>query len=177
MNRSFVRRIIFNLLFLITPCLILAAPLASASTVESSLTTKKAPDFTLPTIDGKTVTLSELRGQVVYVDFWATWCPPCRKSFPWMQKMHDRYAKTGLKIIAISLDGKRELIDDFLKSNPVSFTIAHDPKGESADAYKLIGMPSSYIIDRHGNIQQSHAGFRNDDKDKLEAQIKAVLFQ
>ena len=99
MNRCFVRRTIRNILIILASCLVLTSPLAA----------RKAPDFTLPTIDGKSVTLSELRGQVVYVDFWATWCPPCRKSFPWMQKMHDRYAKSGLNIIAISLDGKREL--------------------------------------------------------------------
>ena len=136
-----------------------------------------APDFELPTIDGGTVKLSKHKGEVVYVDFWATWCPPCRKSFPWMEEMHTKYENLGFKVIAISLDGKRDPIDLFLKSMPTSFTIAHDPKGTSADSYKLKGMPTSYLIDRDGNIQVTHAGFKESDKDKLEKHIKKLLLE
>lgn len=141
----------------------------------NSSAAQRAPDFNLPTLNGKYVSLADLKGKVVYVDFWATWCPPCRVSFPWMQTMHKRYSEAGLAIIAINLDGERSLIDSFLKSTPVDFTIAHDPKGISAEAYKVKGMPSSYIVDRNGFIQTTHMGFRNKDKDLLEAKIKAAL--
>ena len=138
---------------------------------------KPAPNFSLPTLDGGTVELAKHKGEVVYIDFWATWCPPCRKSFPWMEEMHKKYEDLGLKIIAISLDGKRAPVELFLKSMPASFTIAHDPQGKSADTYKLKGMPTSYLIDRDGNIQSSHTGFRESDKQKLEKHMKKLLTQ
>lgn len=143
----------------------------------SAQAAKTAPDFKLPTTDGGTVTLSEHIGEVVYVDFWATWCPPCRKSFPWMEKMHNKYSALGLKVIAVSLDGKREVIDLFLKSMPASFTIAHDPRGKSAENFGLKGMPTSYLIDANGKIHSTHTGFRSSDEEKLEAEIKALLTQ
>jgi len=136
---------------------------------------EKAPDFQLPQINGDSVQLSSLRGSVVYVDFWATWCPPCRESFPWMESMHQRYQDLGLEIVAISLDQKRDLIENFLKSHKASFTILQDSEGGTAEAFKVKGMPSSYLVDRKGNIRVRHAGFNDDDKAELESQIKQLL--
>ena len=137
--------------------------------------TDKAPDFQLPKLNGEKVHLSDFRGQVVYVDFWATWCPPCRKSFPWMESMHQRYQDLGLKIVAISLDQKSDLIKSFLKAHKADFTILHDKEGNVAEAFKVKGMPSSYLVDRKGNIRLKHAGFNEGDKAGLEAQIKQLL--
>jgi peroxiredoxin len=142
---------------------------SAASAVE------KAPDFQLPQIDGNTVSLSDLKGSVVYVDFWATWCPPCRESFPWMESMHQRYQDLGLQIVAISLDQKSDLIKSFLKSHNASFTILHDSEGGTAEAFEVKGMPSSYLVDRKGNIRMRHAGFNDDDKAELESKIKQLL--
>ena len=136
---------------------------------------EKAPDFQLPKIDGGTVQLSNLRGNVVYVDFWATWCPPCRESFPWMESMYQRYQDFGLQIVAISLDQKRDLIENFLKDHKASFTISQDKEGGIAEAFKVKGMPSSYLVDRKGNIRLRHAGFNDSDKAELESQIKQLL--
>lgn len=140
-----------------------------------SFASEQAPNVSLPTLQGKTVALGELKGQVVYVDFWATWCPPCRKSFPWMEQMHQRYKDLGLHIVAISLDQKRDIIDRFLKNHTASFTILHDTEGSSAEAFKVRGMPSSYLIDRQGNLRLSHEGFNDADKPKLERKIKQLL--
>lgn len=134
-----------------------------------------APDITLKTLDNKPFKISDLKGEVVYVDFWATWCPPCRKSFPWMEEMHNKYSDLGFKVIAISLDNKRGVIDQFLNTMKTSFTIVHDPSGASAQKFKVKGMPSSYLIDRHGNIQVRHMGFNSKDKAKLEQQIKDLI--
>ncbi|MGD8592446.1 MAG: TlpA disulfide reductase family protein [Gammaproteobacteria bacterium] len=142
---------------------------STASAVE------KAPDFQLPQINGGSVQLSDLRGSVVYVDFWATWCPPCRESFPWMESMHERYQDLGLQIVAISLDQKSDLIESFLKSHKASFTILQDSEGGAAEAFKVKGMPSSYLVDRKGNIRMRHAGFNDGDKADLESQIKQLL--
>lgn len=135
----------------------------------------QAPDFTLPTIDGKTVSLSQFKGQVVYVDFWATWCPPCRRSFPWMEKMYQKYQTHGFQIIAISLDGKQEIVDRFLaKINP-TFIVARDKKSQVASEYKVQAMPSSYLIDRNGEIYYEHRGFNENDKNKMEEKFRNLL--
>ena len=145
-----------------------------------------APGFTLPIIPsaspdagytGSEISLKDLKGRVVLVDFWATWCPPCRKSFPWMDEMYSRYKEEGFIIVAVSEDTKRELVERFIeKMNPL-FPIAHDPSGEVAEKYELRGMPTSYLIDRKGNITIIHVGFRSSDKDKLEAEIQMLLEQ
>lgn len=135
---------------------------------------EKAPDIELPTTTGK-VSLSSLKGKVVYVDFWATWCAPCRKSFPWMNDMYSRYNNKGFEIIAINLDAQQEMVPEFLKKYPAKFTIALDPKGSVAEQYDVKAMPSSYLIDKQGNIVAKHFGFRSGDKDKLENEIKSLL--
>lgn len=141
------------------------------------LAAQPAPNLTLKTLDNSEFKISDLKGEVVYVDFWATWCPPCRQSFPWMEEMHQRYSDLGFKIVAISVDNKRQVVDQFLKTMTTNFTIAHDPSGESASAFKVKGMPSSYLIDRKGNIHLAHEGFNDRDKAKLEAEIKNLIAQ
>jgi cytochrome c biogenesis protein CcmG/thiol:disulfide interchange protein DsbE len=135
-----------------------------------------APQFKLPGQNG-IVDLSAMRGHVVYLDFWASWCSPCRKSFPWMNEMYNKYRADGFKIVAVNLDKDRDAIDSFLASNPTDFTIAFDPDGRVAKTYKLVGMPSSYLIDKSGKLQVSHIGFREKDKEELESKIKNLLAQ
>lgn len=160
-KKSFLPLALLLLVFIATP--VLAA--------------QPAPNLTLKTLDNSDLKISDLKGEVVYVDFWATWCPPCRQSFPWMEEMHQRYSDLGFKVVAISLDNKRDVIDQFLKTMKTSFVIAHDPAGDSANAFKVKGMPSSYLIDRKGNIHMSHMGFNDRDKEKLESQIKDLIAQ
>jgi cytochrome c biogenesis protein CcmG/thiol:disulfide interchange protein DsbE len=117
-----------------------------------------APRFTLPGREGN-VSLDSLRGKVVLVDFWASWCEPCRRSFPWLGELHHRFAAEGLAIVAINLDKDREAADAFLERYPAPFTVAFDPAGHTAEAFRVSAMPSSFIIDRRGAIVYSHAGF------------------
>ena len=154
-------------------CLTLASLTPAA--LQNANAGQTIPDFTLPTLSNDSVQLSAHKGEVVYVDFWATWCPPCRKSFPWMEQMHRKYKDAGLKIIAVSIDGDKAAIQSFLNSNPVSFTVAHDKGGKIADSFGLQGMPTSYLIDRKGVLHYTHAGFRESDKDVLESHIKSLL--
>jgi cytochrome c biogenesis protein CcmG/thiol:disulfide interchange protein DsbE len=95
----------------------------------------------------------------VLVDFWASWCVPCRASFPWMSELHRRYAPDGLVIVAVDLDRDRALADRFLELHPAPFTVAFDPAGRTAEAYGVKGMPSSFLVARDGTILHSHAGF------------------
>lgn len=145
-----------------------------ALTISFSVNAEQAKPFDLNTLDGK-INLKELKGKVVYLDFWASWCTPCRKSFPWMNKIHSKYESQGLEIIGVSLDTKRQHTDTFLKKTPALFTIALDPEGKVADDYKVQVMPTSYLIGRNGELLWEHKGFRTKQEDKLEQAIAEAL--
>ncbi|MEK6749180.1 MAG: TlpA disulfide reductase family protein [Pseudomonadota bacterium] len=149
--------------------MLLALSMASASAFA-----EVAPGFTLPGQTGS-LTLSQWRGKTVYVDFWASWCGPCRKSFPWLNQMSTRYGKKGLVVVGINLDKEKPLAEGFLKENPAQFSVAYDPQGTTADAFQVKGMPSSFLIDKKGNIINKHQGFRDQDMAALEKKIKAAI--
>jgi cytochrome c biogenesis protein CcmG/thiol:disulfide interchange protein DsbE len=119
--------------------------------------------------------LSAYRGKVVYVDFWASWCGPCKLSFPWMQTMKDTYGPKGLTVIAINLDLDRADADRFIDQFHPTFEVCFDPKGKLAEFYKVQAMPSSMLIDRHGVTRFRHAGFRPIDGATYEAQVRELL--
>lgn len=133
-----------------------------------------APLFILPSDHGQ-VDLAALKGRVVYLDFWASWCSPCRKSFPWMNDMQTRYGSQGLTVVAVNLDPERALVTKFLAAHPAGFTVVYDPMGTAAELYNVMGMPSSYLIDRAGRLHTRHVGFRDQDAAALEAEIRALL--
>ena len=133
-----------------------------------------APSIKLPTANGQ-VDLASLKGKVVYVDFWASWCKPCKQSFPWMNEMKKTYQDKGFEVLAVNLDKERKLADEFLKDMEVSFVVAFDEAGDTATNYGLRGMPSSYMIGRDGKLYASHIGFREKDKEKMEEVIKQLL--
>jgi thiol-disulfide isomerase/thioredoxin len=140
----------------------------------SIATAAEAPSVTLNTPSGK-INLESLRGKVIYLDFWASWCVPCRKSFPWMNDMHKRYGDKGLVVLAVNLDKDKASVTRFLEKYPADFIIAYDPEGHSAEKYNVKAMPSSWIIDQNGNVVKSHRGFREKDKAILEQEIRHVL--
>jgi len=121
------------------------------------------------------IQLSDFKGKVVYLDFWASWCIPCRKSFPWMNDLEKRYGNKGFKVIAVNLDQEQEKAKAFLDKIPANFTVAYDPEGVSATVFKVKGMPSTYLIDRTGKIVFSHIGFREKEIPAMEQKIKQLL--
>lgn len=133
-----------------------------------------APPLILPSNHGQ-VDLAALKGRVVYLDFWASWCGPCRKSFPWMSDMQARYTSQGLSVVAVNLDQDQALAAKFLATYPPGFTVAFDPQGTSAEHYDVKGMPSSYLIDRTGRIHARHVGFRDQDAAALEEEVRKLL--
>lgn len=141
-----------------------------------TLAAHEAPAIKLPTADGY-FDLAELHGKVVYLDFWASWCKPCRSSFPWMYEIKERYSSEGLEVLAVNLDKDRKLADEFLQGMDINFVIAFDESGDTATQYQLRGMPSSYLIDRDGKLYASHVGFREKDKAKMEEAIRQLLAQ
>ncbi len=134
----------------------------------------KIPKFTLPTQSGK-VSPATMQGKVVYVDFWASWCKPCKKSFPFLNQLQQRYQDKGLVVLAINLDKDPKEADRFLQHIPAGFTIAFDQQGDTAQQFHVQGMPSSYLVDRKGNIRVRHIGFREEDKVKLEQAVASLL--
>lgn len=134
----------------------------------------KAPDFSLQG-DDEVINLSSFKGKVIYLDFWASWCVPCRQSFPFMNTMHEKYSEDDLKVIAINLDTERDKAKRFLKIIPADFTIAYDPAGKVPELYKLSVVPSFYLINGDGEIVYKHVGFRNSQSEKLESKIRQVL--
>jgi thiol-disulfide isomerase/thioredoxin len=134
-----------------------------------------APPFALPDAAGNTVSLASLRGRVVYVDFWASWCGPCRRSFPWMNELQQRYGARGLAIVAVNVDKKRPDAERFLQQLPAAFTVVYDPAGATPAAYRVPGMPTSYLIDRQGNVVQIEQGFFDERRASTEARIEALL--
>ena len=133
-----------------------------------------APGFELPTPNG-TVSLDSLRGKVVLVDFWASWCGPCRQSFPWMSKLYETYSQKGLVIVAVNLDKKREPANDFLAEFSPPFIVAFDPAGKTAEAFHVPAMPTSFILNRDGTIVYSHAGFNSKKTGEMENLIQEAL--
>ena len=120
----------------------------------------EAPVFQLPELESEQiVSLSSFKGKVVYLDFWASWCKPCVKSFPKLDALHKKYNGEGFEVIAINLDQKKSKALEFLKRQPVEYTVLYDEHTEVAQAYKVQAMPSSYFIDKNGKIRLSHKGF------------------
>lgn len=133
-----------------------------------------APDVTWSTDQGD-LDLRQLRGKVVYLDFWASWCAPCRESFPFMNELQAQYADQGLVVVAVNLDKDRKLVEQFLARYPARFTVAYDASGKTAASFSVKGMPSTYLIDRNGEIRLSHVGFREKDRAELQAQVRQLL--
>lgn len=121
--------------------------------------------------------LEAYRGKVVYLDFWASWCAPCRKSFPWMNTMQAMYGAQGLVIIGVNVDANAQDAQAFLAQTPADFPIVYDPNGKLAEAYGLMGMPSSFLIDRNGKVVANHVGFRDSSPAEYEQQLRALVLR
>lgn len=133
-----------------------------------------ASDFELPSAQGP-VKLSKVQGKVIYLDFWASWCGPCRESFPWMNAMQEKYKQKGLQVIAINLDANNDDAQKFLSKHTPQFTVLFDPKGITPSQYKVMGMPTSFIINKDGKVLVQHIGFNKADRAELEQEILAAL--
>ena len=153
--------------------LVLGCMTGQAAEVGSS-----APSCQVPTLAGDAVIDPAAHaGKVVYLDFWASWCIPCAKSFPFLDQTHAKLKDQGFEVIAINLDEERQEALRFLEKHPVRFTIGADPMAKCPRLYQVRGMPTSYLIDRKGRIRQVHEGFKASDTTKILAQIESLLLE
>ena len=134
-----------------------------------------APDCALQLSDQGSSTLAALRGQVIYLDFWASWCGPCALSFPFMNSLESAYRTRGLRVVAVNMDERPEDAQRFLQRRPASFAIAQGDNTSCARIFGVPGMPSTYLIDRHGMVRHVHSGFRRGDAETLRAEVEALL--
>jgi thiol-disulfide isomerase/thioredoxin len=119
--------------------------------------------------------MAKHKGKIVYLDFWASWCVPCRKSFPWMNAIKRQYQQQGLVVMSVNLDADAELAKNFLQQTPADFAIIYDAKGSLAKKFKLKGMPSSYLFNRQGKLINVHVGFNDKKKLKYQKEIEQAL--
>ena len=119
--------------------------------------------------------LAEYRGKVVIVDFWASWCVPCRQSFPWFNAMHEEYGDDGLVILGVNTNDEAEEAQQFLEEFPAKFEIVYDPEGQLAQDFGVVAMPSSYVFSRDGELDTRHLGFLRSRRDEYEAVIQRLI--
>lgn len=139
---------------------------------------RAAPEIGLPARgNNQPVTMRGLRGKVVIVDFWASWCEPCREELPALDALYRRYAAQGLRVVGVSQDRQNRSLARFLQQHAVSFTIVHDAQNRVANRWRPPRMPTSYVVDREGIVRHVHEGFRRGDAARLEREVQALLRQ
>lgn len=134
-----------------------------------------APQFRLASMAGKPVSLNQYKGQVVMINFWASWCGPCRQEMPILEKLSARYKPMGFTMIGVNVEPDSALAANWLKSTPVTFPILFDTKSEVSKLYSVAGMPTTIIVDRKGNLRWMHRGYKSGDENEYLDQIRALV--
>ena len=148
----------------------------TTSPMESdSIVNSKAPDFTLKDINGKNITLSSFRGKVVLLNFWATWCPPCRAEMPALNRLYRETKQRGLEIIAVSTDRSLDHVKDFTAKNKVDFIMLFDENRTAAKQYRVFSMPTTFLIDRNGMVVEKFYGEYDWTEPETKGRIEKLL--
>jgi len=166
-NNMTTRRMVCTMLGSL-PLLRVPAALAAATGAE-------APDFTLESRAGGTVSLAQLRGQVVLVNFWATWCAPCRQEMPLLDAIYRRYEPMGFALLGVNVEPDSRLSERFLRDTPVSFPILFDTEERVSRMYSVAAMPSTVIVDRRGVVRYIHHGYKPGDENKYQDSVRTLI--
>jgi peroxiredoxin len=149
---------------------LIALPLAAAVDTNSP-----APDFTLNAQTGKPVELTQFKGQVVMLNFWASWCGPCRQEMPLLDSIYKRYGKLGFTMIGVNVEPDSKAANDWLKQTPVTFPILYDTDSKVSKLYGVSGMPSTVIVDRKGTVRMIHHGYKPGDEEEYLSSIRTLM--
>lgn len=147
----------------------LTGPAATSGTVDM------APDFALKGSTGQNLRLSEFRGQVVMINFWASWCGPCRQEMPHLEALYQRYESLGFTLLGVNVEKDRRDADEMLSGMKVSFPILFDSNNEVSKLYDVIAMPSTVLVDRDGKIRHIHHGYKSGYEDEYQSQIRSLI--
>ena len=150
--------------------LFIAMPLAAAVDTNSP-----APDFTLNAQTGKPVELTQFKGQVVMLNFWASWCGPCRQEMPLLDSIYKKYSKLGFTMIGVNVEPDSKAANDWLKQTPVTFPILYDTDSKVSKLYGVSGMPSTVIVDRKGTVRMIHRGYKPGDEEEYLSSIRTLM--
>jgi len=161
----------------LTPILaaLLLAAAGPAFATAPSQAPSPAPDFTLAARDGGNVQLSSLRGQVVMINFWATWCGPCRQEMPLLEQLHAKYEPLGFTLLGVNVEPDSAAATTWLKGVPVTFPILFDTKNAVAEQFGVMGMPSSVFVDREGRVRYVHRGYKPGDEAQYADLIRSLV--
>jgi peroxiredoxin len=153
----------------------LIAALVIAVPAVATAPNSPAPPFTLPAKGGSQINLAQYKGQVVMINFWASWCGPCRQEMPLLEDIYKKYNKLGFTLIGVNVEPDSKAADDWLKQTPVSFPILYDKESKVSQMYDVSGMPSTVIIDRKGNLRYLHHGYKPGDEGEYLNNIRAMI--
>jgi thiol-disulfide isomerase/thioredoxin len=156
-------------------CTLAAIIAATSAFASAGDATGPAPAFTLTSLAGQPGTLSQYKGQVVMVNFWATWCGPCQQEMPLLDQMYKKYKPAGFTLIGVNVDKESPPVKDLLARKPVSFPVLLDPANQVSKAYHVDEMPSSVIIDRKGEIRYIHRGYKPGDENEYQDRIRQLI--
>jgi peroxiredoxin len=134
-----------------------------------------APDFSLQSRSGEAVSLADLRGDVVMINFWATWCGPCREEMPHLEALHQRYRSLGFTLLGVNVEDDPAGAAKWLEETPVSFPILFDPENRVSELYDVVAMPSTVLVDRQGNMRFIHHGYQAGYENEYQNQIRALI--
>jgi peroxiredoxin len=148
---------------------------AATSLASSGLEGQMAPDFALKSSSGQNLRLSEYRGDVVMINFWATWCGPCRQEMPELEAIYQKYQSLGFTILGINVDKDRAMAGKVLNSTPLSFPILFDSDNAVTELYQVDAMPTTVIVDRNGKVRFIHRGYKPGYEDEYVKQIKTLI--
>jgi peroxiredoxin len=149
--------------------------LAATSLASSGLTGQSAPDFALKSSSGENLRLSEFRGDVVMVNFWATWCGPCRQEMPLLDELYSRYGRVGFSLLGVNIDDNSSKAMDMVSELGVSFPVLFDSRKEVSKLYEVGAMPVTVLIDREGTVRYVHLGYKPGYEEKYLDQIRSLL--
>ncbi len=157
------------------PFLLLLGALLLAPPTGAEEISGPAPDFTLKSRGGENLRLSEFRGEVVMINFWASWCGPCRQEMPLLDQLYSRYSPMGFTILGINVEEDSALAEKLLEEIPVGFPILFDSENHVTELYEVMAMPSTIMVDRDGNMRYLHLGYMPGYEVEYEAQIKELI--